>query len=324
MYFVESAVAWPSWTKLALIRLTRLPIGRGKRWLRPYCGTLKQLRWSPAKMALRPSLTLAVLNFGFDREMCCWVSLVFLQTEYSDPQIIWQPWGLAKVSYNPIVILTGHILYKKVLLGTKKNVILSNCHIIRCKILSGEPCSLNRRHGNTYFLVVFKGEMSFGGRFSFPFLCCLSLWQCKHNLLPHSTAVKSVIPHQSKVNIRYCHIIVPNRKFILKNIWSNIWWIKPLVYPLFTSCLPLVWEPKLVISSHKFLWVTSKTFNSTCRNDHIYYCPLDSYRQLYCIGVPAQTFLAKGVTVSSSEFVSLQFLLPFMKAGTFQSCSLFC
>ena len=36
------------------------------------------------------------------------------------PRIILHPWGLAKVSYKLIVILTGHFYHRKFLFGTKK------------------------------------------------------------------------------------------------------------------------------------------------------------------------------------------------------------
>ena len=53
--------------------------------------------------------------------------------KYSAHRIIWCRQGSEKVSYKPIVILTGEFQYKKVHFRTITTVILSDCHTIQCQ-----------------------------------------------------------------------------------------------------------------------------------------------------------------------------------------------
>ena len=81
-----------------------------------------------------------------------------LYIHYRAPRIIWHPWGLAKMSYKPIVILTSHFQYKKVLFGTKirsyKAIVILSGVIIRgalyhTNLKMNDPVLYERTHAST-------------------------------------------------------------------------------------------------------------------------------------------------------------------------------
>ena len=74
-------------------------------------------------------------SFKYSSGYSSWSYFALLSC-YSAYLIIWQPWGLARVSYKPTVILTHSFQYRKIHSWIQnKTVVLSNCHIIRCHII---------------------------------------------------------------------------------------------------------------------------------------------------------------------------------------------